>query len=82
MRIAMKDIILDNGMLIPKGTILGAPAHPMHFDNANLTNADVFDPFRFARMREAARDGEGSARLQFASTSSEYIPFGHGHLAW
>ena len=85
MRVAMKDIVLDNGMLIPKGTILGAPAHPMHFDNGHLPNADVFDPFRFARMREAARerDGEGqSARLQFASTSSEYIPFGHGHLAW
>ncbi|PIL34366.1 cytochrome P450 [Ganoderma sinense ZZ0214-1] len=81
MRIAMKDIVLDNGTLIPKGTILGAPAHPMHFDNEHLANADVFDPFRFARMREAAHGGEGSARLQFASTSPEYIPFGHGHLA-
>ncbi|KAI1789139.1 cytochrome P450 [Ganoderma leucocontextum] len=81
MRVAMKDIILDNGMLIPKGTILGVPAHPMHFDDAHFPNADVFDPFRFARMREAARDGQGSARHQFASTSSEYIPFGHGHLA-
>ncbi|KAM5540077.1 hypothetical protein V8D89_006217 [Ganoderma adspersum] len=83
MRVAMKDIVLDNGMLIPKGTILGAPAHPIHFDKQHFQNADVFDPFRFARMREAAREGEGkgSARLQFASTSPEYIPFGHGHLA-
>ncbi|KAI1789130.1 cytochrome P450 [Ganoderma leucocontextum] len=81
MRIALKDVILDNGMLIPKGTILGAPAHPMHYDDAHVPNADVFDPFRFARMREVACDSEGAAPYQFASTSSEYIPFGHGQLA-
>ena len=54
----------------------------MHYDDAHFPNADVFDPFRFFRMREDARDGEGAARHQFASTSSEYIPFGHGQLAW
>ena len=82
MRLARKDVILDNGMLIPKGTILGAPAHPMHYDDAHFPNADVFDPFRFARMREAARDSESGARHQFASTSPEYLAFGHGQLAW
>ena len=82
MRVALKDVILDNGMLIPKGTMLGAPAHPIHYDDAQFPNADVFDPFRFARMREAARDTESAARHQFASSSAEYIPFGHGHLAW
>ncbi|PIL34357.1 cytochrome P450 [Ganoderma sinense ZZ0214-1] len=80
-RIALKDVVLDNGMLIPKGTLLGAPAHPMHYDNAHFPNAHVFDPFRFARMREAACDTESAARHQFASTSPEYLPFGHGQLA-
>nr|VWP01042.1 Protein transport protein sec31 [Ganoderma boninense] len=62
-RIALKDVVLENGMLIPKGTILGAPAHPMHNDDAHFPNAD------------------SAARHQFASTSAEYLPFGHGHLA-
>ncbi len=82
MRVALKDVVLDNSMHIPKGTLVAAPAHPMHYDDAHFPNADVFDPFRFFRMREDARDGEGAARHQFASTSSEYIPFGHGQLAW
>ncbi|TBU22273.1 cytochrome P450 [Dichomitus squalens] len=80
MRIAMKDIVLANGMFIPKGTLLGAAAHPTHYDNGHLANAEIFDPFRFARLREA-NNSEGSARLQFASTSPEYIAFGHGQLA-
>ncbi|TBU45343.1 cytochrome P450 [Dichomitus squalens] len=80
MRVAMKDIVLDNGTFIPKGTLLGAAAHPAHHDNAHLPNADLFDPFRFSRMREAG-SSSGSSRLQFASTSPEYLPFGHGQLA-
>ncbi|EJF62111.1 cytochrome P450 [Dichomitus squalens LYAD-421 SS1] len=80
MRVAMKDIVLDNGTFIPKGTLLGAAAHPAHHDNAHLPNADLFDPFRFSRMREAG-SSSGSSRLQFSSTSPEYLPFGHGQLA-
>ncbi|EJF60423.1 cytochrome P450 [Dichomitus squalens LYAD-421 SS1] len=80
-RVAMRDIVLTNGTFIPKGTLLGAAAHPTHHDNTHFPDAHVFDPFRFARMREAGSFEGHLARLQFASTSPEYLPFGHGQLA-
>ena len=51
----------------------------MHDDDNNYEHADKFDPFRFARMREIP--GE-TLKHQFVTTSPEYIPFGHGKLAW
>lgn len=75
----MQDIILNDGTLIPKGTLLVAAAYPTHHEETNYSDASVFDPFRFARMREA--EGEGT-KHQFVNTSTEYIPFGHGKHAW
>ena len=75
----MKDITLSDETLIRKGTILAAATHAMHHDNATYSNADDFDPFRFARMREG--EGEG-LKHQFVNTSLDYISFGHGRHAW
>ncbi|KAI1787002.1 cytochrome P450 [Ganoderma leucocontextum] len=77
-RKAMKDVVLNDGTRIPKGTLVSAAAYPQHHDAALFENADTFDPFRFARMRSV--QGE-SLKHQFSSTSPEYIPFGHGQHA-
>ena len=78
-RITLKDMTLSNGTFIPKNTLIAAAAHPTHHDEALYPNAEVFDPFRFFRMREQA--GE-SMKHQFVNTSLEYIAFGHGKHAW
>ena len=78
-RKVLKDITLPDGTLIPTGTLIGAASYPIHLDDALFPDANTFDPFRFARMRE--REGE-STKHQFVSTSPEYIPFGHGQHAW
>ncbi|KAI0827308.1 cytochrome P450 [Trametes gibbosa] len=78
MRGARKDVTLDDGTFIPKGTLLAVPVYSMHHDDALYADADAFDPFRFARMRE--RDGEG-AKHQYVNTSIDYISFGHGKHA-
>ena len=75
----MKDVTLIDGTFIPKGTILVAAAHPTHHDEYIYTDAGVFDPFRFAKMREG--DDEG-LKYQFVNTSVDYISFGHGKHAW
>ena len=75
----MKDITLSDGTFIPEGTVLAVATHAMHHDNATYPNADEFDPFRFARMRE--EDGEGT-KHQFVNTSLDYLAFGHGKHAW
>ena len=78
-RKAMKDVTLIDGTFIPKGTLLAAAAHPTHHDESIYANAEVFEPFRFAKMREG--DGEG-LKHQFVNTSVDYVSFGHGKHAW
>ena len=75
----MKDVTLIDGTFIPKGTLLAAAAHPTHHDESIYANAEVFEPFRFAKMREG--DGEG-LKHQFVNTSVDYVSFGHGKHAW
>ncbi|KAL7285069.1 hypothetical protein ACG7TL_000160 [Trametes sanguinea] len=78
MRKAMKDIVLSDGTLIPRGALVAAASTPLHLDSQVYTDAGVFDPFRFARQRE--NEGE-SLKHQYANTSIEYIAFGHGKHA-
>ena len=75
----MKDITLIDGTVIPAGVAVSAPAYAVHHDPAIYPSPDVFDPFRFARLRGA--EGEGT-KHQFVKTSLDYIPFGHGKQAW
>ena len=78
-RVALKNHTFSDGTYIPKGTYVAAAVTPMHHDDEYYPNADVFDPWRFANLR----DGEGeSLKHQLVSTNKEYIVFGHGKDAW
>ncbi|CAL1709887.1 unnamed protein product [Somion occarium] len=78
LRRAVTDVTLSNGSFIPAGTILMAPSVCTHMDSENYDDPSVFKPWRFSEMRE----GEGeSTKYQFVSTSTSYIPFGHGKHA-
>nr|VWO98890.1 Uncharacterized protein [Ganoderma boninense] len=57
-RKALKDVTLSDGTVLPAGTLVVANSYRMHHDDAHYPNAAAFDPFRFARIREA--DGEGT----------------------
>lgn len=74
-RLAIEDIILPNGMRIPKGTRLLVSANHS-WDNSIYSDAEKFDGYRFLRLRE-----DGSRTAQFATTSSSTLGFGHGHWA-
>ena len=78
-RKVLKDMTLLDGTFLPKDTVIVVATDPAHYDDDNYTNANPFDPFRFARMREA--DGEDT-KHQLVNTSLEYMPFGHGKHAW
>ena len=75
----MKDVTLCDGTVLPKGTLVVANLFGTHNDDELYPNPDDFDPFRFARMREA--DGEDT-KHQLVNTSLGYMPFGHGKHAW
>ncbi|KAH9897773.1 cytochrome P450 [Cubamyces lactineus] len=78
LRRALKDIKLRDGTVIPRDTMIVAATDAMHNDSALYDDADRFDPFRFARMREA--EGEAT-KHQLVHTSVKYMPFGHGRHA-
>lgn len=80
MRKALKDFTFSDGTFIPQGTSLVSPSESVHHDDEIYENAHFFDPFRFFHMRD--QEGGGGTKHHFASTSLEYLPFGHGKHAW
>ncbi|TDZ30636.1 Cytochrome P450 monooxygenase eqxH [Colletotrichum spinosum] len=76
-RIALEDFRLANGMVIPKGTLLGVgPTHM--WDNSFYEKGSEFDGLRFRRMRE---DPARKQQSYLVSTSTHHLGFGHGSHA-
>ena len=80
-RIALRPFTFSNGVTVPAGTIVSVPASATHTDESIYANAEEFDGFRFARLRESGDDKETS-RHQSVSTSSEHLAFGLGKHTW
>ncbi|KDQ49529.1 hypothetical protein JAAARDRAFT_165601 [Jaapia argillacea MUCL 33604] len=77
-RKVLQPFTFSDGTQVPAGHTISAAATPVHHNDLNYPDADVFDGFRFANMRE--EDGEGT-KHQFVSTGADYVPFGHGKHA-
>ena len=77
MRKAMKDVTLSDGTFVPKGTLVVAPQYAVHHDKRNYSEPYTFRPDRFAR--EHSPRGWGP---QYVTTTTDFIPFGHGKHAW
>lgn len=87
-RIALQDYTFADGTFAPKGAIVSVAVEAIQADPAYYAEPDVFDPWRFVRVRGKGKgedddneDGEdGTARLE--TTSLEFLTFGHGQHAW
>ena len=73
----MKSFTFSNGVTIEEGEIVATNIAGVQLDNNIYPNAEKYDGFRFSRMREI--DSEG---VHAASTSTEFLQFGHGKYAW
>ncbi|KAJ7203517.1 cytochrome P450 [Mycena pura] len=69
----------SDGTHLPKGTFLSAATHAMHHDADNYENPDVFDGFRFAKMR--GEEDASSIKYQMAAPDTKYLSFGLGRHA-
>ncbi|OBZ73049.1 Ent-kaurene oxidase [Grifola frondosa] len=76
-RKAMRDVVFGDGTFIPAGTTVSVAA-TVHHDEAVYEAPDVFDPWRFASMRDEASE---DIKHQMVGTSINYIAFGHGRHA-
>ena len=75
----MKPYRFSNGVLLPKGTMIGAPVGGIHMDDTIYKNAKEFDGFRFSKLREQYGD---DPKYHSANTGYDYLHFGHGRRAW
>ncbi|EJD07461.1 cytochrome P450 [Fomitiporia mediterranea MF3/22] len=75
----MSDFTLSHGTFLPAGTFVAANLTGVHHDDSYYPDADKFDGFRFAKLRE--QNPDESVKHQMVKTSPEYLPFGHGRHA-
>ena len=76
-RLTVKPFTFSDGTHIPTGTYIHAATASIQTDENYYPNPTQFDPFRFSNLQEA-----DSHKNEFASTASDYLPFGHGKHAW
>ncbi|KAK1225701.1 hypothetical protein PQX77_011321 [Marasmius sp. AFHP31] len=77
-RKVLKDFTFSDGTVVPAGTTVGVPARALQRDEAYFLNADKFEGFRFADMRE--EEGE-SIKHQMVTPTADFFLFGHGRHA-
>ena len=73
-RLALKEIPLSDGTVIPKGATIAVSAH-VNEDETIYPNAATYDGYRFYKMRQ---EPGHEHRHQFVTTSRESYGFGHG----
>lgn len=71
-RKALQDVILPNGLIIPRGTNVAVESSMM-WDPAIYPDPFSYDAYRFLRLRKS-----GNTTAALASTSPEHIAFGIG----
>ncbi|KAM6512152.1 hypothetical protein FSOLCH5_009871 [Fusarium solani] len=77
MRLALDDVKLSDGTVIPKNTGVAVSSHRM-WDPSLHPNPDQWDGTRFYKMRDEPAKQNSS---QLVSTSPDYLAFGHGQNA-
>ncbi|KAF8627694.1 hypothetical protein AX15_004292 [Amanita polypyramis BW_CC] len=78
LRKVMKDFTFSDGTTVPAGNILCVAIACIHTDPDIYANPDIFDGFRFERMR--TQEGEENKHT-FVSLDLDYLLFGQGRHA-
>ncbi|OJJ68822.1 hypothetical protein ASPBRDRAFT_198415 [Aspergillus brasiliensis CBS 101740] len=76
-RIALKEVKLSDGTVIPKNGMLAVSAHKL-WDEDVYKDASSWDGYRFYKMRD---DPERQTKAQLVTTAPENLAFGHGKHA-
>ncbi|PYH66909.1 cytochrome P450 [Aspergillus vadensis CBS 113365] len=76
-RMALKEVKLSDGTVIPKNGMLAVSAHKL-WDDDTYENATSWDGYRFYKMRD---DPERQTQAQLVTTAPENLAFGHGKHA-
>jgi len=77
-RVTLAEGRLADGTIIPQGFAVVVNAKNVHMDPEKYPNPQVFDMFRFSKMRD---DEESSVRHDFTTLDKDFLPFGAGRHA-
>jgi len=82
-RVVAKDgVTTPSGVKLPYNTTVAVPSYTVLHDEETYPDAHEFKPFRFSEQRSDENVGYVKrAGKQFATTSKEYLAFGHGKHA-
>ncbi|KAI1187489.1 P450 monooxygenase [Nemania serpens] len=72
-------ITLKDGKHLPQGTHICVASYATTTDPEYVSNPTEFDPLRFWRMRQ--RTADDANKHQFATTSNQFLHFGHGKFS-
>jgi len=70
-----------DGHTLPNGSTMSILSYPVHQDPDIYEHPEKFYPFRFSKVRTGPDGKDANPTLSFVSTSSTYLPFGHGKHA-
>ena len=80
--VAEDGVTTPSGAHLPRGTTIAVPSYSVLRDDAVYPDADQFKPFRFSdERRDESVDYVKRAAKSFATTSKDYLAFGHGRNA-
>ncbi|KAH6847007.1 cytochrome P450 [Chaetomium sp. MPI-CAGE-AT-0009] len=80
--VAKDGIVTPSGVRIPRGVTVNVPSYPVFQDSDIYPDAREFKPFRFAEQRsDESVEYVKRAAKAFATTSTDYLAFGHGRNA-
>ncbi|KAJ7649598.1 cytochrome P450 [Mycena rosella] len=80
--LAKEGFRFSDGTVIPYGSMLSVSGQTVSHDPANFDHPEVFDGFRFSRMRGEQQGQEESIfKRHMITTAPEHLPFGHGKHA-
>lgn len=77
LRKVMEPMVLSDGTKLPKGTYVGTNVQDAMFNHSMLPDANVFDGFRWHRMRQEPGKEQ---MFQSVQMSSDYLTYGMGML--
>ncbi|KIJ52716.1 hypothetical protein M422DRAFT_156013 [Sphaerobolus stellatus SS14] len=81
-RLTLRDATLADGTVIPEGSVVALAPKPLHLNPEVYSQPEVFDPFRFSKLRQNGKDTlQSDAKHSFTTLTNNYIVFGTGKHA-
>ncbi|RAR02006.1 cytochrome p450 [Stemphylium lycopersici] len=78
-RVVHRPFTLSSGLIIPAHTTIGIPTQAITMNPDLYPDPEIYDPWRFSKLREESVENEGKA--QYVASNPASMSFGYGRHA-